>query len=273
MTVVDTAVPQYMDHRPQLSLRGNEKGPLDVRFETHFDRQNRMFSQLLNVIAKQEEREKEQNRMIMNQKAKERELDKIKAVIELEKQKSQRSYHQKVEELSRKSPKSEEDLTSSKKEMSTFEKVVRKLVLRKSSSNAKIMKAPESLSQINETQEETPRNSRPRLISRGATMTTIQKPTPILRSKKATLQNLDQPVASLDLMNAESSSSNTILIRDSSINSAMRSKKKVEFSGIAGIGSKNEVETSEIMERRRLRKKSSRKESDKEVEKRSILKK
>jgi len=277
-----------IDPRPQLNYRGHEKTQYDSRFEMQMERQNRMLTQLLTVISKQEEREKEQHRLAMNQQLKELELNKIKTALELEKQKSQR-YNQPQ-------PQPEESTPSAKRGMSILEKTVMSIVLKKSSSKTKnpLIKdhqsPPQTLHLINEDnegdkdsvnyeeeEEATPQKSRRRLVSRSGTNL---RPTPILRSKKTTLQNLD-PASSMDLQNGGESTLNTILIKDFSAmsgNRTLRSKKKVEFSdrqneevSIDYFGSRENVSIEKRKFRREKSGKSSRKVSDEEAEGSKIL--
>lgn len=279
---LDSMGSQLIDPRPQLSYRGHEKTQYDSRFEMQMERQNRMLTQLLTVISKQEEREKEQHRLAMNQQIRELELAKIKTALELEKQKSQRSHQPQTQP--------EENTPSAKKGMSILEKAVMSIVLKKASANTKnpLIKdhqsPPQTLHLINEDneaekesqnheEEVAPQNSsRRRLVSRSGSNI---RPTPILRSKKTTLQNLD-PTSSMDLQNGGESTLNTILIKDFSGisgNKTLRSKKRVEFSNVPNeeisidyFGSRENVS----IERRKLRRektgKSSRKVSDEEAE-------
>jgi len=117
--------PQYMDHRPQLSLRGPEQSPFNFGFELHLEKQNRMLAQLMGSIAKQEHLEKQRLQMDMNQKIRELQMDKLKVEIELEKQKAKRA--QGMEETPKKIP--------PRKEPSSLEKVVMSLMVKKTRSH------------------------------------------------------------------------------------------------------------------------------------------
>jgi len=122
--------PQFIDMRPQLSLRNLEpQNPYGMGFEAHLEKQNRVLAQLMGSIAKQEQIESYKMKLDLNQKIQELELSKLRTEIELEKQKS-RKYQSSEESQS---PKKTES-SSPRKEPSSLEKVVMSLILQKSPS-------------------------------------------------------------------------------------------------------------------------------------------
>jgi len=78
--------PQYL---APMSVRGTDQQQsygLGLGFEAHMEKQNRVLAQLMGSIAKQEQIEKQRLHMDTNLKIKELELDKLRAELELEKQ-------------------------------------------------------------------------------------------------------------------------------------------------------------------------------------------
>jgi len=135
--------------RPQLPLRAAPEQSaytFGYGFEAHMEKQNRMLSQLMGAIAKQEQMEKHRMQMDMNQKMKELEIDKLRVEIELEKQRAKR---QAIEEMTKKAAEN----VSPRKEVSSLEKVVMSLLIKKSSSlgrNAQLAERIGSLPLISE---------------------------------------------------------------------------------------------------------------------------
>jgi len=269
--------PQFVETRSQLSFRNPTEQSVysfGFGFEAQMEKQNRMLNQLIGVMAKQEQIEKQRLRMDMSQKIKELELNKLKTELELEKQRAFRQQQQQILEEGLSSPRKIE-ATSPRKEPSSLEKVVMSLIMKKSvsrspSKNALASERTGSLPLINERfhgefedddeEEERQRQGiyekpqrRRVVISRGNSTTRESTRTKLQNHQRKSSEVVEHPTGSLDYLDESNSSPQRGSLKKMANNSRKKSTEEEIVSKNASIIADSIEKTSSTKKSKRVK--------------------